>query len=110
MVSTPCVCAVGLVGPTVEPCGDDRCVVARHATVQYCSQPQTDLPTNPKSTAFLTTLLPNFQMIICVFKFYLNAIFITFPDLDLAVGQAHIGRLWWVRARSRVLKMESFIY
>ena len=60
--------------------------------------------------AFLTTLLPNFQMNICVFKFYLNAIFITFPDLDLAVGQAHIGRLWWVRARSRVLKMESFIY
>jgi len=49
-------------------------------------------------------------MNICVFKFYLNAIFITFPDLDLAVGQAHIGRLWWVRARSRVLKMESFIY
>ena len=34
VVSTPCVCAVGLVGPTVEPCGDDRCVVARHATVQ----------------------------------------------------------------------------
>ena len=38
--------------------------------------------------AFLTTLLPNFQMNICVFKFYLNATFITFPDLDLAVGQA----------------------
>ena len=34
--------------------------------------------------AFLTTLLPNFQMNICVFKFYLNAIFITFPDLALA--------------------------
>jgi hypothetical protein len=26
-------------------------------------------------------------MNICVFKFYLNAIFITFPDLDLAAGQ-----------------------
>ena len=39
----------------------------------------------------------------------MQAIFITFPDLDLAVGQAHIGRLWWIRARLRVLKMESFI-
>ena len=39
----------------------------------------------------------------------MKAIFIAFPDLDLDVGQAHIGRLWWVRARSRVIKMESSI-
>ena len=41
VVSTPCVCAVGLVGPTVEPCGDDRCVVARHATVSGLDPKQT---------------------------------------------------------------------
>ena len=30
-----------VLGPTVEPCGDDRCVVARHATGQW-PRPQTE--------------------------------------------------------------------